>query len=814
MASGLSRKIKPPQTPHLFLSNEVSVRTEAVDVRTGVGPVSVAVTRRLRLAIAGVVVLAVAGVGGSALSRRIEQRGQAFFATGQAIARQLEGFAAAVAARDAVALQRFYSSTFASPPIGLVTRAPVAEKDGLAWQRFVPASGRIDTVGALNEWQRYLASFSQIGEARALVERVERWAPGRDTTATIRLEIIGTPHDGAGDVIDRVLLRATFTGTPPLLAAATLLDGERVTARAPHFRDVADEAQIAFTNRYYPRFLDEPLRFGMIRYGPGGITAADYDNDGYADLFIPDGVESKLFRNTRDGRFADVTARSGLSGLDGVSVGLFADYDNDGFKDFFVSRTFEPNQLFHNNGDGTFSDVTARAGIGADCCTTVASWADYDNDGFLDLYVGRYLDPRKDIPTTFYARNGEPNQLYRNNGNGTFTNVTEQAGVGETGLCLGTVFGDYDDDGDSDLYVVNDFGRNTLYRNNGNGTFTDVTVATNTLAYGAGMSASFADYDNDGRLDIYVTNIRSDSAWFAESPTVWRYMLNSWRQGVWATDMPLYFEIFRQSGFGFVDVFQQMASGNTLLRNRGDGTFDDVTWKANANPPGWFWGASVADFDNDGWQDVYAADGWVYNARGTEIELEFLNNVVSRQREYKTGKFFDPDFFGSRSWHGWERNRHLLNNGDGTFREIGHAAGTDLLLNSRGVTVADFWNRGRLDIAVAASADRHALLRNEVPASRHWLAVNLVGTRSNRDAVGARLTVATGGARQTREIVLGDGYGSQNTLRQHFGLGDRTQIDELRVRWPTSGLVQVFRDVPVDRIVTATEGRDHLELVR
>jgi hypothetical protein len=385
--------------------------------------------------------------------------------------------------------------------------------------------------------------------------------------------------------------------------------------------------------------------------------------------------------------------------------------------------------------------------------------------------------------------------------------------VGDTGLCLGSVWGDYNDDGRPDLYVVNDFGRSTLYRNEGNGTFTDVTVESGTLAYGAGMSASFGDYDNDGRLDLYVAQIRSEHAWFAEAPTVGRYMLNSWRQGVWKTDMPLYFEIFRQSGFAFVDVFQQMASGNTLLRNRGDGTFEDVSAKAGANPVGWFWGSAFADFDNDGWQDIYSADGWVYNDPGTEIELDFLNNVVSRQADYKTGVFFDPKNFGRSSWHGWERNRHLRNNGDGTFLEIGRAAGTDLLLNSRGITVADFWNRGALDIAVAASTDRHALLRNDVAAGdgRHnWLAVELVGTRSNRDAVGARVTVAAGGRRQVREVALGDGYGSQNSLRLHFGLGSQAAVDEMTVRWPRSGLVQRFRGIAAGRIVEVTEGRDRL----
>jgi len=347
-------------------------------------------------------------------------------------------------------------------------------------------------------------------------------------------------------------------------------------------------------------------------------------------------------------------------------------------------------------------------------------------------------------------------------------------------------------------------------------------VETGTLDYGAGMSASVGDYDNDGRLDLYVANIRSDHAWFAEAPTVGRYLLSSLRQGVWSTDLPLYWEIFRQSGPHFVRAFQQMASGNTLLRNRGPGgggaRFEDVTRKARANPPGWFWGTSFADFDNDGWLDLYAANGWVYGERGTEIELDFLHSVASRQDLYKRGVLFDPQYFAGRSWHGWERNRFLRNDRDGTFSEIGHAVGADLLLNSRGVAVADFWNRGVEDVAVAASEDRHALLANLGTAGRHWLEVEVVGgaghlpAGTNRDGVGARLTLTAGDLRQTREVILGDGYGSQNSLRQHFGLGRASRVDTLTVRWPRSGRVQTFRDVPVDRIVRVVEGEGSLEL--
>ena len=736
----------------------------------------------------------------------VDRRGRAFYQTGSEIGGTLAPLAAGFAAGDLDRVEASFSPDFKGTALGLATRELADDRDGIRHYRQRSDNRPADEAAAVAEWRAYRDSFASVEEASLQVDRVEQWS-GTPTVATVRLEVIGTPVGEPRSGIDRARFRMAFVQTDGgfRISSASLLEGERVIASRPQFENVAHAAGVDFMNRYYPAFIDQPMRFGMIRYGPGGISAADVDDDGFYDLFIPDGVASRLLRNKGDGTFEDITAQAGLAGLDGVSVGVFADYDNDGRKDLFVSRTFKHNQLFHNNGDGTFKDVTAASGIGEDCCTTVASWGDYDNDGFLDLYVGRYLDPRLKIPTTFYARNGEPNQLYHNNGDGTFTNVTEKAGVGEVGLCLGSVWGDYDDDGYPDLYVVNDFGRKTLYHNNRDGTFTDVTVASGTLDYGAGMSASMGDYDNDGHLDLYVANIRSASAWFADPPTVWRYMFNSWKQGVWRTDMPLYFQIFRQSGFRFPEVFRQMASGNTLMRNRGDGTFDDLTWPANANPAGWFWGSAFADFNNDGWLDIYSANGWVYNQRGSEIEPEFLNSVVSEQGEYKKGTFFDPKWFGTRSWHGYERNRHLRSNGDGTFTEVGRGVGTDLLMNSRGVAVADFWNRGVLDIAVAASTDRHALLKNGETGVHHWLAVELVGTRSNRDAVGARVYARVGGTRQMREVALGDGYGSQNSLRQYFGLGEATRVDELVVRWPRSGVTQTFTNVSADRIVQVTE---------
>jgi hypothetical protein len=179
-------------------------------------------------------------------------------------------------------------------------------------------------------------------------------------------------------------------------------------------------------------------------------------------------------------------------------------------------------------------------------------------------------------------------------------------------------------------------------------------------------------------------------------------------------------------------------------------------------------------------------------------------------KEYKKGTFFDPAYFGRRSWHGYERNRYLRNNGNGTFTEAGRSSNTDLLLNSRGIAVADFWNRGALDIAVAASTDRHALLKNEIDSGRHWLAIELVGTKSNRDAVGARVYAKTGASQQMREVVLGDGYGSQNTLRQYFGLNQAATADEVTIKWPKSGMTQTFKNVAADKIYEVVEGKDEI----
>ena len=378
----------------------------------------------------GAIPLLAVGTLTAVTSSYLESSGFTFFNNGKEIKETLESLGRALKAGDKAGIEKFFASDYQGSALGLNGLKETESKDGI--HKLVLTSGgkSLDHAGALAEWLTYLDSFEQIDEVNVHIHRFDDWKSRDNTTARIRFELIGRPRGAKYAGIDRAFFKMSFRpmGGGLQISSASLLEGDRSIGDAPHFVNVAEEAGVGFKNQYFPEFLKTKLPFAMIRYGPAGISTADYDNDGNYDLFIPDGVESKLFHNTADGHFEDVTAKAGLAGLDGVSVGVFGDYDNDGYKDLFVSRTFKPNQLFHNNHDGTFTDVTKKSGLAEDCCTTVAAWADYDNDGFLDLYVGRYLDPRLEIPTTFYARNGLPNQLYHNNGDGTFTNVTEKAG--------------------------------------------------------------------------------------------------------------------------------------------------------------------------------------------------------------------------------------------------------------------------------------------------------------------------------------------------------------------------------------------------
>ena len=302
------------------------------------------------------------------------------------------------------------------------------------------------------------------------------------------------------------------------------------------------------------------------------------------------------------------------------------DLDNDGDKDLFLGRSTGQNYLFRNNlsesasnpqftsthsSRCSFTDVSESANVQGLWVATACA-GDYDNDGLVDLYLGRYLDPRKNLPTTnFYTRNSEGNSLLHNEGNLSFRDVTAEAGVREGGLSLGVTFGDYDTDGDQDLYVANDFGRNALFRNEGNGTFKDVSVETGTVNIGYGMSAEFADMDNDLDLDLYVGAVHSGQRWFGNSATLQRYLVSSIKQGTILDDYPLYAEMFQLIENEWDQLGEEVISGNTLLLNQDGKHFRNVSEQAGVNPHGWYWSSCSFDYDNDGRNDLYSVNGWI-----------------------------------------------------------------------------------------------------------------------------------------------------------------------------------------------------------
>lgn len=503
----------------------------------------------------------------------------------------------------------------------------------------------------------------------------------------------------------------------------------------------------------------------IIETTGSGAAFFDYDNDGWPDIFLvngsrlegfPQGQEptSHLYHNNHNGTFSDVTKQAG-AGVKGWGQGVCAgDYDNDGWGDLFVTF-WGHNILLRSNGDGTFTDITKKVGLWNDDVrwSTGCAFLDYDRDGRLDLFVAHYVDldlehtPEpgsstlcqwKGVPVMCGPRGlkGTQSQLYRNNGDGTFTDVSERSGIAKTPpyYCFTAVTLDFDTDGWPDVYVSCDSTPSLLFHNNHDGTFTETAVEAG-VAYNdegheqAGMGAHAIDYDGDGWLDIIKTNFSDDTA--------------------------------------------------TLYHNNRDGTFSDATLEAGlgANTQFLGWGTLFLDVDNDGWPDLFMANGHVY----PEVDKKKLS-IAFRERKILY----------------W--NQH-----DGKFRDISLQAGPGItaLFNSHGVAAADFDNDGAVEILVNNSHDRPSLLKN-YGQHGHWLLLKLEGTKSNRDAIGAKVTVRSAGHQQTQEVRSGGGYISQSDFRLHFGLGNRTRADSVEIRWP-SQLTQRLENVAADQILRVRE---------
>jgi hypothetical protein len=347
-----------------------------------------------------------------------------------------------------------------------------------------------------------------------------------------------------------------------------------------------------------------------VRHSYGGCATADFDGDGHDDLFTCAGGRSKLFRNLGNGRFEDHGARAGLPQLWHVNTAGFSDLDNDGDQDLLVCRYYGGNQIFANDGTGRFREV--EGALPQVNLVTCFCFVDVDNDKDLDLYLGRYLDAEKDIPESFlYTRNGQPNRLYRNLGGLRFEDVTDQAGVADVGLALSLAAADYDRDGDQDIYVANDFGRNVLYQNQGNGTFRDVALEKNALAIGGSMSAGWGDYDNDGHLDLYISAIRSNQRWFVQPLTVRKILWKFLREGKMRIDNPLLADLKARMGDNWTNIGNVALGGNSLLQGQADGSFVERAEETRTNPAGWYWSSGFYDLDNDTDQDIVAVNGWI-----------------------------------------------------------------------------------------------------------------------------------------------------------------------------------------------------------
>jgi hypothetical protein len=520
------------------------------------------------------------------------------------------------------------------------------------------------------------------------------------------------------------------------------------------YKDVTESSRIDF--KHNASITNEKYILETIG---AGAAFLDYDNDGLLDIYLANGAHlpdlqksdpsyyNRLYRNNGNGTFTDATMKAGVMGK-GYSGGVAAgDYDNDGNEDLYVT-TYLGNILYHNNGDGTFSDVTSKAGVTDGKWSTSAAFLDYDNDGNLDLFVTHYVNFNfannvicKDWEGRPYychpdVYDGLANTLYHNNGDGSFTDVSKAAGVfNPQGKGLGVVAADYDDDGRIDIFVANDAVANFLYRNRGDGTFEDVTLSSGTGYDRNGrpqscMGTDFGDYDRDGKLDLIVTNLEFET--------------------------------------------------HTLYHNKGDGSFEDLTQETGLASATFYyagWGTKFLDFDNDGFLDLFIVNGGLLD----NIEL------------YKKGVTY-------------AQKKLLLRNLNGKFVNETERYGQDLLKPTvaRGAAFGDYDNDGDIDILVLNSGQPPNLLRNDGGNLNHWLKLKLIGTKSNRDAIGTRVTVVAGDLKQMDQVRGGGSYLSASDYRLHFGLGDRTQIDLLEIRWP-SGTVQKLKNIKIDQILTVRE---------
>ena len=553
----------------------------------------------------------------------------------------------------------------------------------------------------------------------------------------------------------------------PLLA---LLAAAAVAATAG-FEDITSKAGVAVA--HHNRKFENPYAHIMAGYTALGASAsaADYDGDGFDDLFVTDSSadgRNHLFHNNHNLTFTDVAAQAGIdSGNDAGNASadsLWFDYNNDGRPDLLVVR-FGRSQLYQNLGNGKFKEVGKAAGLDRYLNAITAIAFDYDRDGDVDLFIGAYFKPvnlfKPETPNFFpenfeTANNGGGVILYRNNGNGTFTDVTEKSGLQTSGWTLDLGHADADNDGWDDLYVACDFGTDRFFVNRHDGTFADITEKAIGVDTKKGMNVDWGDFDNDGLLDIYVTNITDD----------------------------------------------YMKEGNFMWKNNGNLTFTDVSRETNTYDTGWGWGAKFFDYDNDGWLDLYVTNGWV--SAGSESYVpDVFEMIIKPGLDLSDARNWPP--MGTKSLSGYQKKRLFHNERGQAFTDQAPKFGVDSIKDGRGIATADFDNDGRIDMFVANANGQPFLYRNTMPNTGHWVELALTGVKSNKLAVGSQVRVTAGGRTQLRFVDGGNSFAGQGSMRLHFGLGAATTIDKVEVRWPT-GEKQLVANVPVDKLTKIIEG--------